>query len=96
MREAAGLERAQLEQVGVDAGNLGFQRVVAQAQRLQLLALTLKISFQGFVLFDLLLQLAVLGFYFGGERLILRAFLLIEVEQDTVDAEQHQHEGHPQ
>jgi len=42
--KADGLEGAQLQQVGFDAGNFGFERVVAQAQGLQLLALPLKIS----------------------------------------------------
>ena len=95
-REAAGLEGAQLEQVGIHGRDFGHQRVVAQAQGLQLRALALEIGLQGLVLLDLLLELAVLGFDFGGEGLVLLAFLLVEVEQDAVDAEQDEHQGHPE
>ncbi|GAA4045519.1 hypothetical protein GCM10022409_34440 [Hymenobacter glaciei] len=42
------------------------------------------------------LELAVFGFYFGGQHLVLLAFLLVEVEQDTINAEQDEHQGDPE
>ena len=68
----------------------------SQAHGLQFLALALEVGLQGFVLLDLLFQLAVFGLDFGGQSFILLAFLLVQVEQHAVDAKQHQDQGHPQ
>ena len=44
---------------------------------------------------NLFLELAVFGFYLSGQRFVLLALLLVEVEQDAVNAEQDEHQGYP-